>query len=235
MIARAARIYRERWRTLLGAGLIIFIPLGGMELLDHELQEPLSHPEAGFALVAAGLAAALGHAAAALLGEVIYAGVVAAMVTGGEGERAPSLRELIRHLPLLRLAAVDLSWVLVVAAGLIALVVPGFIFMAWFALVAPAVEIEDRGIVAAFRRSRELVRRRFWLVFWLIVPVLIGGDALADLGQSISLWGLGEGWLADWIASVIANLISSPPYALVAVLLFLGLRDYPSRAQTASV
>lgn len=168
------------------------------------------------------------------MGEVIYAGVVAAMVTTAPGERPPSVRSLIGHLPLLRLAAVDLGWVLVVALGLIALVIPGFLFMTWFALVAPAVEVEGGGIVDSFRRSRELVRRRFWLVFWLIIPVLIGGDLLAEWGQSLSLWGLGEGWLADWIASVVANLISSPPYALVAVILFLALRDYPSRAQTAS-
>jgi len=211
---------------------VIFIPLGGIELLADDLQEPLTHPEAGFALVAAGVAAALGSAAAALLGEVVYAGIVAAMVTG---ERAPSVGALLRHLPLLRLIAVDLVWVLVVAAGLIAVVVPGFVFMTWFALVAPAVEIEGHGVRASFRRSHELVRRRFWLVFWLIIPVLVGGELLAELGQSLSFWGLGEGWLADWTASVIANLIASPPYALVAVILFLGLRDHPGRAQAASV
>ncbi len=231
VIAQAAGAYRERWRMLLVAGLIVFVPLGGIELLDHELQHPLTEGHAGGALVVAVLAAALGHAAASLLGEVLYAGVVAAAVTD---EHEVTVGRLFRELPIMRLIAVDLVWVLVVAAGLLAFVVPGFVFIAWFALVAPAVEVEDQGLWDAFRRSRELVRQRFWLVFGLIVPVIVLGDALASVGESVSLWGLGEGWVADWIASIVANLISSPPYALVAVILFLGLRDAPPRTAPAA-
>ena len=66
--------------------------------------------------------------------------------------------------------------------------------------------------------------------------MIVLGEVLASAGESISIAGLGHGWLADWIAAVVADLISSPPYALVAVILFLGLRErYPRSAQTASV
>lgn len=239
-MAEAASTFRAHWPTLLGAGLIVFGPLGVIEVLDHHLQEPLAdaHGPIDAGTVLAGAGAAVGQAVAALLGEVIYAGIVAAAVISRRGGETHSLRRLLRELPLGRLVLVDLIWVAVVAVGLIALVIPGFVFIAWFALVAPAVEVEGLGAIDAFRRSRELVRSRFWLVFWLIVPILFLEDVLAGLAQSISFWGLGDGFAGDWFGAVLANLLTSPPYALVAVILFLGLRrpdDHPSSAQTASV
>ena len=238
VVARAARTLVEHRRTLLITGLIVFIPVGLLEVVDANVQEPLQDADAEFdaSLIAALIAAAAGHAVGALLGEVVYAGIVSSMVLADRGGRPDSIRDILRHLPIWRLIAVDLLWILTVVVGFAFLIVPGFVFMVWFALVAPAVEVEERGVLAAFRRSFELVRKRFWLVCGLIVPVIVLGEVLASAGESISIAGLGHGWLADWIAAVVADLISSPPYALVAVILFLGLRErYPRSAQTASV
>ena len=230
MIAQVAAAYRAHWRTLLVVGLLVFVPLGLIELLDHRLQEPLADDELDQldpGLLAAIFAAVIGHATAALLGEVVYAGIVAAAVTAGTAR--PPLRELLRHLPFWRLVCVDLLWVVVVVVGFLALVVPGLIFITWFALVAPAVEIEGRGVTDAFRRSRELVRRRFWFVLALILPVLVLGDLLSSAAEEVSFLGLGDGWAGEWVGSVLANLLASPLYALVAVFLFLGLRrDVPA-------
>ena len=238
VIARAARTLIEHRRTLLVTGLIVFIPVGLLEVVDARVQEPLQEADAEFdpGFIAALIAAAAGHAAGALLGEVVYAGIVSSMVLADRDGGSDSIRDILRHLPIWRLIAVDLLWIAIVVAGFIVLIIPGFVFMVWFALVAPAVEVEGRGVVAAFRRSRELVRERFWLVCGLVLPVILLGEALASAGESVSIAGLGHGWLADWVAAVVADLISSPPYALVAVILFLGLRErYPSSAQTASV
>ncbi len=223
---------------LLLAGLVVFVPLSGIELLDDRLQEPLADAELDQiepGVLIAVFAAIGAHAVAALLGEVVYTGIVAAAITRGEpGQPIPPLRELLGHLPLGRLVAVDLLWVLVVAVGFIAFVVPAFIFIVWFALVAPAVEIEGRGVIDAFRRSRELARRRFWLVFGLVLPLFAIADLLGSAAQSASLWGLGDGVAGDWVGAVLANLLVSPFTALVAVLLFLGLRDCPPATRTRS-
>ena len=238
VVARAARTLVEHRRTLLITGLIVFIPVGLLEVVDANVQEPLQDADAEFdaSLIAALIAAAAGHAVGALLGEVVYAGIVSSMVLADRSGRPDSIRDILRHLPIWRLIAVDLLWIVAVVIGFVFLIVPGFVFMVWFALVAPAVEVEGRGVLAAFRRSFELVRKRFWLVCGLILPVIVLGEVLASAGESISIAGLGHGWLADWIAAVVADLISSPPYALVAVILFLGLRErYPRSAQTASV
>ena len=229
VIAQAVRTLTRHWRVLLIAGLLVFIPVGFLETLDHHLQEPLQDPDAQLSgpVIVEIVLAAIGHAAGSLFGEVIYGGIVASMVIRDHGGR-DSLRDILRHLPLLRLIAIDLLWIAVVALGFIALVVPGLVFMVWFALVAPTAEIEGLRPLASFRRSRELVRSRFWLVAALVLPVILLGDLLADLGESVTLPGLGHGLAADWFSAVVSDLISSPPYAMVAVILFLGLRAQPT-------
>ncbi len=205
----------------------MFAPLGVIEVADHHLQEPLTDAEFEPTLgtLAAAAAAGLGHAAGALLGEVVYGGIVAALVLASRGGAERTLGDVLRELPIMRLVAVDLLWVVVVAAGLVAFVIPGLVFIVWFALVAPVVEIERTGVADAFRRSRQLVRRRFWLVAALVLPLLAIEDSLGSLAQSVSFWGLGDGVIGDWAGSVLANLVTSPPYALAATLLFLGLSE----------
>jgi hypothetical protein len=133
-------------------------------------------------------------------------------------------------LPFRRLLAVDLLAALIIAAGFVALVVPGFVFIAWFALVAPAVEVEKLGVRAAFRRSRELVRGHVRFVLVLLIPILIAEEALSSAAQSASWWGLGEGFAGDWAGSVLANLLTSPFYAVAVTVLFFELRDRGNRA-----
>ena len=67
------------------------------------------------------------------------------------------------------------------ALGWSRLVVPGVLAFVWLGLAAPVVEIEHRGIRAAFRRSVELVRGKFFLVAFVLIPIEIAGDALTDL------------------------------------------------------
>ncbi len=124
---------------------------------------------------------------------------------------------------------IDLLWAALIILGFLALLVPGFVFLAWFALVAPAAEIEDRGIVGSFRRSRELVRGHFRLVFAFVVSLLVLEELLTQLADSVSLWGVGDGLAGEWLSGALASLLVTPPYALAAVVLFLRLRDAQAR------
>lgn len=51
---------------------------------------------------------------------------------------------------------------LTVIGGLILLIVPGLIFAVWFSLTAYAIVDEDLGVIDGMKRSRNLVRNRFW-------------------------------------------------------------------------
>jgi hypothetical protein len=155
---------------------------------------------------------------------VLYAGVVAAIVSAERDGSYVPLRQRLAGLPVARLIAADLLLALVVVVGLLLLIVPGFVFLTWFALVAPVVKVEHLPLRAAFRRSRELVRTRFWLVFWLVIPITLLSEPLSELGQLGAEEALGEGFLADWVGGVLAELVTAPPYALAVVVLYFQLR-----------
>jgi hypothetical protein len=219
---RVLRVCRGRWPALLVAGLIVFIPLSLIDVLTDGAGE-IEDTDLGS--LAAGLVAIAATGLASMIGEAIYAGMVAGVVVADrEGSRRP-VGETLRHLPYGRLLAVDLLAAVAIALGMLALIVPGFVFLAWFALVAPAVEIESLGVKASFQRSRELVRGHAWFVLGLLVPILIVQDALSGAAQSASWWGLGEGFLGDWVGALGANLLTSPFYAVAVTVLFFELRE----------
>jgi hypothetical protein len=220
------RLYRADLPALLAAGLVVFTPLG---LLDAVTDSLFQDVEGASELEIAGAAAgAIGTAALSLLGEVFYAGFVAVVVIEERGREHHSMRDLVRSLPFGRLIGADLVYVLLVVVGLLLLVVPGLVALTWFALVAPAVKIEGLGIAAALRRSRALVRPRFWPVFALVVPLALVSDLIADAAFSGGISAFGDSLLGEWAGSVASELLTAPFLALAVVVLFFELRATPS-------
>ena len=118
-----------------------------------------------------------------LLGEVFYSGAVAISLTHPAHERPPSIREIARRLDYRRLILVDLAYVALVIVGLLAFFVPGILVFVWFGLAGPVVELEGRTVRGALRRSASLVRHNFWLVFLVLAPIEIVGDAVGRAGR----------------------------------------------------
>ena len=185
---RIRHVVAEAWRTLRSrpgvfflAGLLVFIPLGLVDVLDDYLQEPLSEVDVELTAgqIAGLLAAAFAHATVALLGDVLYTGVVARAVVSVRHGDQESLREIVRSLPYWRLAGADLLLAIGVSVGLLLFIIPGLLVLGWFALIAPAIELEDRRILAGFRRSRELVRGNTLRVLLLVVPLLLLDDVIS--------------------------------------------------------
>ncbi len=171
------------------------------------------------------IAAAFGIAFISLLGEVVYAGIVSAMVIGDRRGVSHPLASALRSLPYARLVGADVLYALVIVGGLLLLVVPGFIFMVWFALVAPIIEAEDRRIVDSMRRSRALVRPHFWRVAAVVVPLVFLSEVLSDLVFSGAIHALGETLGGEWVGSLLVELLTAPLLALFVVVLFLELRS----------
>jgi len=223
VLGEMVAVYRERWAFLLGTGLLVFIPVGLVEAIDNPLED--ADTAAREALSILELVALVGaQSAVPLLTTVVYAGIVVSAVVARRQGSATSLARVARTLPLGGLIGADLLYALVVVAGFLMFLVPGLVFLVWFALVAPAIKLEHRGIHDAFSRSRFLVRPHFWKVTLLVIPGFFAEGILAELVESGATSALGETFVGGWVGSVVGNLVGAPIIALASVVLFFELR-----------
>ena len=220
--ARIGRTYIRWAPSLVTLAAAVFVPLG----LLHEVAINAEIGSFGFSngLKLAGAAlAVLAIVGVGLIGEVFYTGAVAISLTHPKEGRPPSLREIAGMVNYGPLIAIDVIYVVLVGLGMVALVVPGILAFVWLGLAAPVVEIEHRGIRAAFRRSVQLVRGKFFLVAFVLIPIEIIGDSLTDLITGLAHDTFGGSVVAEWAADVLTNVAFTPFYAVAAVLLTVDL------------
>jgi putative Ca2+/H+ antiporter (TMEM165/GDT1 family) len=201
--------YRREWRVLLGAAFLTFAAVNLLERLTPELEADRLTTHA--VVEALGLGAA-GFAISSFQ-EAFYEGVVATTVSEWRaGGHRPSLITVARSVRYLPLIAVNIVVALGSAIGLLALLVPGFVFGTYVALAPALVEIETLGVRDSLRRSFELVRGSFWPVFVLIWGAYFATEA-ATAGLDALLHGLGS----EYIATTTAEALIAPFYGLAAV------------------
>lgn len=222
---RLAATYRQIWRTywswapsILLLAVVVFVPLGLLNALTMDVELDSLDLTDGVKLAAFALAVGV-VTTTGLIGEVFFSGAIAISLTHPHGERPPGLREIARRLNYGRLIAVDLIFVASVAVGLILGVVPGVLAYVWLGLAGPLVELEDCSVGGALRRSLQLVRGGFWLVFWVLIPIQIAGDAIGEGLAALVHDLFGHTFVATWLAESLADAALSPAFAVAAVLL----------------
>lgn len=226
---RLAGTYVRIWRTyrgwapsLLILAAIVFLPLGLLDALslqvDVESLDITSGIKVTALLLAVGAVTMTG-----LLGEIFFSGAIAISLTHPHGERPAKPREIASRIKYGRLIVVDVFFVAVVAVGLVVGLVPGILAFVFLGLSGPIVEIEERSAAAALRRSFHLVRGSFWLVFWVMIPVEVLGDAIGGALAGLVHRVLGDTFLATWLAEAFSNMVLSPIFAVAAVLLTVDL------------
>jgi len=105
--------------------------------------------------------------------------------------------------------------------GFVLIIVPGLILITIWAVIVPVIVIERSGVMAAFGRSRELVKGRAWHVFgtlvltWLILFVF---QIILGLIFSFVPYAVRGG-----LASVISGTLVAPFIALVVTLMYYRL------------
>jgi hypothetical protein len=231
VLGRMFGLVLRHWPALLAGGAVIFIPVGLLETIDTDLQDAAS--DAGGLLDGiVVLAVALLHVAGALLGQIVFAGLISALAVAERSADAPGLGQLVRHLPVGKLILADLLYVLAVAFGLALLIVPGILCLIWFALVGPALEVERLGVINAFRRSRALTRGHFWLVTTFVLPITLAEGALDQLIHDAWTWSLGEGFTGQWAAGAAASMVTSTIVAIAVSVLYLELSGAAASPRT---
>ncbi len=152
-----------------------------------------------------------------VLGSVFLSGFLCRIVSAAEhGQEHASIGQVAKSLPWSRLIRADLLVVVLVVLGLIALVIPGLIVITLLSIIGPVIEIEDKRVREAVRRSAHLVRQKFWWVVLLAtLPLAVvseieslapephsAGAALEDL----AIRGIGTGVLEAVIGLVLVEL-----------------------------
>ena len=210
---RAAR--HDPWRILAVAVAVSLLTV----LADIALTNLIDHSDLSLAVVGE-----LTSTALEVLGSVFLSGFLCRIVGSAEhGLEGASVGQVVKGLPWRRLILADLLVVVLVVLGLIALVIPGLIVLTLLAIVGPVIEIEDKPVLAALRRSAHLVRPRFWWVALLVTLPLAVVSEIESLApephsvraalETIAIRGFGTGVLEAVITLVLVELA----YQLIAL------------------
>jgi hypothetical protein len=117
---------------------------------------------------------------------------------------------------------------LMIMLGVVALVIPGIVFVLWYLFVASVVVIEGLGGRAALRRSRELGRGSYFRNLGVLLVAFFATVAAATLVMAVlaiiaAVLGVGDVKIYEllWSFSV---LVAMPAYIVSIVLLYYDMR-----------
>lgn len=165
-------------------------------------------------------------AAISIVAQTLYQGMVVELVSDvQDGRRDSSVGQLVRSaapviLPLLGagiLAAIGIG------IGLVLFILPGLFLLTIWAVIAPSIVVERKGVFAAFGRSRELVKGNGWQVFGVILTVFLIVIVVSIVVGAIAS-GVSDSTALRIVVDVIASTITAPISALVAAVLYFKLR-----------
>lgn len=158
-----------------------------------------------------------------LLAHHFLSGVMEA-VEGAErlGHARPTLRQLARTLPWVRLVIADIVLNVLLLVGLLLFVIPGLLVGAYLAILLPLTNMEGQSIGPTIRRSIALTRGFFWkaLAIWMITSVVIDG---AQEYASDFLGALSHSHVWEFVAHLGTDVLFLPAQALPIVMLAFDL------------
>jgi len=220
-----ASAYRAHWFFLVTAAVVVLLPQSLADgLLDGLNVEGIHSARDVAVLVAAPLTIIVN-----LFGQAFYAGLAAAAVIEWRAKRPlPGIVALLRSLPLGRLVLLDIVLTVGTAIGLVLLVIPGLIFMAFFSISPALVKFEHQGVWGSMRRSRELVRGNFWRVMATVVATIVVTEIAASLISAPF-----HGTAIVTVVDLAADGLLQPIEGLVIVVVALALLELRGEAPEA--
>lgn len=203
-------IYRQRAGVLLPLAFWLFLAVGIVEELAYAY------------VVMAVFAGMLGAAAT-----TFYQGMVVGLVRDvEEGRRDFSAGEMLHSVKPVLLPLIVASLLAVVGTflGFVFFVIPGFVAITFWAVIAPAIVVERTGAFKSFGRSQDLVGGNAWRVF---AAVLLGLLIVAVLTVALILLAdsLAYGPLIRIVLTALVGAVSAPIGGLIAAILYFRLRE----------
>jgi hypothetical protein len=150
-----------------------------------------------------------------------------------EVERGPGRITMVGVLHKLRQASPVVPSVLVASAAAIAiplvattlLVIPGLWLLTRWSLFAPVISRKHLGPVAALKRSSELVRGHFELVFLTAAFGVVLEEAVSHVGAVAGLVATNSDTWGQWLGSSIATMLVMPLAAFATSIEYTHLRQ----------
>jgi hypothetical protein len=208
VIGEAFETYREHAAPLLGGALLVIGIAGVIE---------------GLLSVSGSLVLGLIGALVGLAASFLYTGYVVKLVQDvRDGRRDFSVGELFSHAAPY-VGTLILNGILAgiaIVIGFVLIIVPGLILITIWSVISPSIVVEDRGVIDAFGRSRELVRGHGWQVFGAIVLAFL---IIVAVGIVLSIIGAALGDAGLVILRAVGNVLTAPVAALVSSILFFDL------------
>jgi hypothetical protein len=157
-----------------------------------------------------------------------------------EARRSPEPISVLRILRNLFLAAPVVPIVAVASLAAIALptasagllVIPGIWVLARWSLFAPVIVTELLGPVAALKRSNELVRGNFELVFLTAAFAVVLEEAIADAGTLGGHALTGSVTWGEWLGGSVATIAILPVASFATALVYGHLRRAEDRTHS---
>jgi hypothetical protein len=224
-----AAAYRAHWLFLIVAAVVVLLPQSLADaFLDHLNVEGI-HSARDVAILAAVPLTVVVN----LFGQAFYAGLTAAAVIEWRAHRPlPNIIALLRTVPLGRLALLDLVLTLGTAIGLLLLLIPGLIWLAYFSIAPAIVKVEHEGVWGSMRRSRDLVRGNFWRVFAIVVGT-IAVTEIAVAAISAPFHGIGLVTVVDLAADGLLQPVEGLVIVVVALALLELRGELPEQSELA--
>lgn len=210
-LSRTFSIYRDQAGVLLPVAFWLFLLVAIAELLagDNELSLFMVSLVLGLAVT------------------FLYQGMVVALVKDvQDGRRDHSIGELMRLvLPVLfPLIGAGVLVGISVGIGILLLIAPGLFLLTIWAVTAPVIVIERRGVFDALGRSRQLVRGNGWPVLGVILVALLIGVVVAIL-LAVAADAITDGEIVGAVFSTLAATVTAPIEGLVASVLYFRLLE----------
>jgi hypothetical protein len=155
----------------------------------------------------------------------LYQGMVVELVRDvQDGRLDASVGDLMRSvLPVLGpLLGAGILAGIGIAAGFFLLIVPGLLLLTMWAVIAPVIVVERRGVFEAFGRSRQLVKGQGWPVFGTVIVAFLIAIVLSLVLVAIAA-SIADGPLLRIVFSALASTVTAPIEALVASVLYFRL------------
>lgn len=209
IVGRAFAIYKQQAGALIPAALVVFAVVALSELVFDE----------GLLVL---IASAIG-----IVAHTFYTGMVVRVVDDvRDGVLDASVSSLFASVAPVALTLIVASLLVGIGVGIgfILLIVPGLFLMTIWAVVAPVVVLEQRGVIEALRRSQELVKGNGWGVFGVIVIVFLLTIGAGIVGGILSFAG---GDVVRVLVTWAVTVLVAPLAALATSVLYFALRDQP--------